>query len=156
MTGVYLTRSDDVYEAATALVSDELKRPVKILKTPEGKPYVGGNEIFLSISHSKKRGVVALSKTPVGVDLEFVKNKDYPSVLSRMTDRERGEITSPDEFFIHWTAKEAFIKMHGYTLARELKFIEYFGGEIYFKGKKQPCKVEHYKLGKTGILAVCK
>lgn len=156
MIRIHLTRKENLNGLVERLLKKELGGPVEILRTPVGKPYVEGNKIYFSLSHSGKRGVVVLFENPVGADLEYIKQRDYPSVLSRFTDRERGEIASREDFIKHWTAKEAFIKMHGYTLACALKFTEYFGGRIYFNGQEQSCVVTHYKLGKTGILAVCR
>lgn len=156
MIRIHFTRKENLREMTQRLLSDELGQPVTILQTPAGKPYIEGNELHFSLSHSGNKGVVAFSENPVGVDLEYIKNRAYPSVLSRFTEREKTEITSQEEFFKHWTAKEAFIKMHGFTLASALKYTEYFGGQIYFKGEKQPCEISHYKLGKTGILAICR
>lgn len=156
MIRIHFTDSEHLHSLAERLLSEELGKPIAILKTPEGKPYIEGNPLYISLSHSGKKGVVAIYESPVGVDLEYLKPREYPSVLSRFTTREREEITSKDVFIKHWTAREAFIKMHGYTLASALKFLEYFGGNIYFKGEKHPCEITHYKIGKSGILAICR
>ena len=155
MIKIHFTRKEHLHELTERLLSEELGHSVEIAKTPEGKPYVEGNEIYFSLSHSGKKGVVALNDSPVGVDLEYFGERDYPTVLSRYTERERQEIFTAEDFIRHWTAKEAFIKMHGYTLASAFKHTEYFGGQIYFKGEEQPCEIKHYKLGKKGILTIC-
>lgn len=156
MIRIHFTRKENLHGLAERLLSEELGYRAEILRTPEGKPYVEGNGIYFSLSHSGKKGVIAFNESPVGVDLEYFGERDYPAVLSRYTERERQEIITAEDFVRHWTAKEAFIKMHGYTLASSFKLIEYFGGNIYFKGEKQPCEITHYKLGKTGILAICR
>lgn len=156
MIKIHFTRKENLHGLTERLLSEELGHFVEILRTPEGKPYIEGNKIHFSLSHSGKKGVVAINDTPVGVDLEYFGERDYPAVLSRYTERERGEILTTDDFIRHWTAKEAFIKMHGYTLASAFKNTEYFGGKIYFKGEEQSCEVTHYKLGKTGILTICR
>ncbi len=156
MIKIFFTQKDNLGEFTKRALSDELKGPVLILRTPEGKPYIEGNGIYFSLSHSGKKGVVVLSEKPVGVDLEYIKKRDYPATMSRFPAREQKEITSREEFIRHWTAKEAFIKMHGYTLASALRFTEYFGGNIYFRGEKQPCGITHYKLGKSGVLTICR
>ena len=156
MIRIHFTSKEDLHGLTHRLLSEELGRPVDIARTPEGKPYVEGNEIYFSLSHSGQKGVVAINDTPVGVDLEYFGERDYPAVLSRYTEREKQEILTVEDFIRHWTAKEAFIKMHGYTLACAFKHTEYFGGRIFFKGEEQPCEITHYKLGKTGILTTCK
>ena len=156
MIKIHFTGKDGLHELTERLLYEELGYPATVLRTPEGKPYIEGNEIYFSLSHSGKKGVVALNDSPVGVDLEYLGEREYPAVLSRFSERERQEIFTIDDFIRHWTAKEAFIKMHGYTLASALFNTEYFGGSIYYKGEKEPCEVTHYKLGKTGILAICR
>lgn len=156
MIRIHFTHKENLHELARRLLSEELGYPATILHTPEGKPYVDGDGIYFSLSHSGKKGVVAIYESPVGVDLEYLGERDFSAVLSRFTERERQEIFTKEDFIRNWTAKEAFIKMHGYTLATSLKCLEYFGGHIYFKGEKSPCEITHYKLGKTGILAICR
>ena len=156
MIRLHFTHKEDLHPLLDRLLQEELGHAATILRTPEGKPYIEGNEIYFSLSHSGNRGVVAMDEAPVGVDLEYLGERNFPAVLSRFTERERQEILTLDDFIENWTAKEAFIKMHGYTLASSLKLLEYYGGQIYFKGEKSPCEVTHYKLGKTGILAICR
>ena len=156
MIRLHFTYKEDLHGLLDRLLQEELGQPATILRTEEGKPYIEGNEIYFSLSHSGKKGVIALYESPVGVDLEYLGERDFPAVLSRFTERERQEILTKEDFIRNWTAKEAFIKMHGYTLASSLKLLEYYGGCIYFKGEKSPCEVTHYKLGKTGILAICR
>ena len=156
MIRIHFARKEHLHRLLDRLLSEELGYTATVLYTPEGKPYVEGNGIYFSLSRSGKKGVIAFNESPVGADLEYYGERDYPAVLSQCTERERQEIITAEDFIRHWTAKEAFIKMHGYTPASTFEFIEYFGGEIYFKGEKQPCEVTHYKLGKTGILAICR
>ena len=156
MIRIIFTDKENLHGLTKRILSEELSAPVTILQTSEGKPYIEGNPLYFSMSHSGNKGVVAIYDNPVGVDLENIKNKNYPATLSRFPAREQKEITSQEDFIRHWTAREAYIKMHGYTLASAFKHLEYFGGQIYFKNEKQPCEITHYKVGKSGILAICR
>ncbi len=102
-----------------------------ILRTPNGKPYIDGDPVYFSLSHSKNVTVIAISDEHVGVDLEFTGRKKYSAILSRFTARERAEITNETDFLHAWVAKESFIKTVGGTLAHDLKRLEYYGGKIY-------------------------
>lgn len=154
MIELYHIENSDVYTAAKAILSRHTSAPIKILHTENGKPYLEGNPLFFSISHSQNFAVIAVSGKPVGVDLELFGRGIRSSVLSRFSARERSEISTEKDFLVHWTAREAFIKLHGLTLASALNKLEYFGGKIYFNGEEQ-----HIYLGfeetDLGITAVC-
>ena len=126
-----------------------------ILRTPNGKPYIDGDPVYFSLSHSKNVTVIAISDEPVGVDLEFTGRKKYSAILSRFTARERAEITDETDFLHAWVAKESFIKTVGGTLAHDLKRLEYYGGKIYCDGKHQPCKIRFEYPENSGICAIC-
>lgn len=126
-----------------------------ILRTPNGKPYIDGDPVYFSLSHSKNVTVIAISDEPVGVDLEFTGRKKYSAILSRFTARERAETTDETDFLHAWVAKESFIKTVGGTLAHDLKRLEYYGGTIYCDGKLQPCKIRFEYPENGGICAIC-
>ncbi len=95
----------------------------------QGKPYWAGASYFFNVSHSGKKGLVAISPlAPVGVDIEhfrketttgkiaarFFSEKEVNSFLAlRDEEREQG-------FFNAWTRKEAFIKAAGLGLSMPL------------------------------------
>lgn len=153
MTELYLVRRD--------ALADELKRIIgkragdcEILKTPNGKPYIAGNPFYISLAHSGDRAAFAISEREVGVDLEVFSDKPKGGILSRFSAREREEIRSDADFFIHWTAREAYVKMLGATLWEYIKRLEYYGGEIYVVGIKQNICARVHRLG-YGAACVC-
>lgn len=86
-----------------------------------GKPYISGHpEIQFNLSHTKGILACAVSDRPVGIDVEGIRPV-LPSVLRKMTERERAYILSADDqaeaFMRVWTMKEACIKMTGQGLA---------------------------------------
>lgn len=126
----------------------------EISVTENGKPYIEGNPLFFSYSHSGERGLTAIADRAVGADLEICRGRIRESVLKRFSERERAEIAVERDFLLHWTAREAYVKLYGLTLADMWKRIEFFGGKIYIDGKKQPVEVRGYEFW-FGVGAVC-
>lgn len=83
--------------------------PVYISYYGDGKPYVVDEQLFVSISHTYKDIVIAFSKKPVGVDIEYKKSRHYQSISAKMPD---GDVRDIDEFYKKWTQYEAQFK-HG-------------------------------------------
>lgn len=150
-----MVEAENLYARAEEIIFTLLGRAEKILKTPLGKPYIGGNPLFISLTHSGRHAAIATDTVPVGVDSECLRGRSHESVLKRFSERERAEISSERDFLIHWTAREAYIKMRGETLASTLKRIEFFGGKIYLDGNGQPCSVRHFFLDGGRVLGVC-
>ena len=145
----------DVETTLEKLIAPHICGTFDMKRTANGKPYIEGDPVCFSIAHSGERAVIAVSDHPVGVDCEAVKPRKFSSVLSRFSERERAEICGDFQKFLYfWTAKEAFIKMRGGTLARDLKRIELVGGRLYFNGEPQDCTVEHMNDGEL-IIAIC-
>lgn len=154
MTQLFLVFKNGLSERLENILKSHLQAPFEIKRTENGKPYIEGNPLFFSITHSGDRALVAISNVPVGVDLEVFNTKKYSAVLESFSANEKLEILSDSDFLFHWTAREAFIKMRGGTLAEDLKRIEFLNGEIYFDGIKQTCEIQRHNLG-FGVAAVC-
>ena len=154
MLEVYLTENKDVYTKIKQYLLRFLRSPFKILRTENGKPYIEGNPLFFSLSHSANWAVIAICDKPVGVDFEVFNGKVHPAVCSRFSQREQEEINCEKDFLLHWTAREAFIKMKGATLSEYFKKLEFYGGEIYFDGERQNLKIDLNEYP-FGVCAVC-
>lgn len=126
----------------------------EICKSIHGKPFIRENKIFFNATHSKGLLALAVGKRQVGLDCERLDGKARPSVLAKFTEREKGEILCSDDFYEHWTAREAYIKYHGLTLAADWRRVEYFNGKIYYSGELQQIPVLRQKL-EDYTLAVC-
>lgn len=74
-----------------------------------GKPYVVDEKLFVSISHTYKDIVVAISEKEVGIDIEYKKSRHYQSVADNILKKDIADI---DEFYREWTKHEAQFK-HG-------------------------------------------
>lgn len=138
MLELYLTESRCVHDKLNLLLERRLGKNFEIKRTENGKPYVEGNELYFSLSHSAGGAIIALCDKPVGIDFEsFEKNRSFAHLLTRFTDRER-QFTQGryDLFLMNWVSKEAYIKLIGGTLARDLKRLEYYGSALYCDGQK--------------------
>ena len=113
----------------------------KILKTETGKPYIEGDPLYFSLSHSKNAGVFAVSDSPVGIDLEVISGKRRTSVLNRLKDAEKNGVNDEKTFLLNWTAKEAYVKMLGGNIFADFKKLEFTGGILFDGGKKADCKI---------------
>lgn len=109
------------YELLSKMLAEKYKvseEEVEITNLPSGKPVamVKGKEVFVSISHSGDFVASAVSDTPVGVDLEVIR-EFKPSVLKALSDEEQEFIEKSKDkssaFLKIWTAKEAYLKLTG-------------------------------------------
>ncbi len=74
-----------------------------------GKPFVVNEEIFISISHTGKDIVIAISEKEVGIDIEQIKLRNYQKIADKFLKK---KVSSLDEFYCEWTKYEAKFK-HG-------------------------------------------
>lgn len=153
MIELYLCNKD-VHERLNGILNKKLAQPFEILKTENGKPYIEGNPLHFSISHSGDRSLIAISDKPVGVDIEIFRDKLRKSVIELFSAREQAEIACERDFLIHWTSREAYVKLYGLTIAKMWKRIEFFGGNIYIDGQIKQVTLRHYDFT-FGVAAVC-
>ena len=73
-----------------------------------GKPYVDGNSVYFSISHSDKLVGLAFSKSKIGLDIEKKKKRNYREILKHFKIED--ESITEDNFFQMWTVYEAEYK----------------------------------------------
>ena len=97
--------------AGTEQLSGVLPKEIEIKKGPNGKPYVVGNPVHYNVSHSKDLLVVAVDSADIGVDVEFMRERNFAS-LSRYYFNDDGCITKT-EFYLRWTLAEAEAKLAG-------------------------------------------
>ena len=145
----------DIYYTFSKVGSDDFIRFVlrryynipnpTICKTFNGKPYVKGGKIHFNLSHSKNMTALAVGKKQVGFDCESLTGKARPAVLSKFSERERAEIHSTADFYVHWTARESYVKYLGETLAAYWRKIEYVGGKIYFCGEQADVNILRFE-----------
>lgn len=154
MIEIYCSSAGEVRDRLNDILSRHIPTPFEILHTENGKPYIKGNPVYFSVSHSKDKAVIAISRSPVGADLETYTKRERKSVVSRWSLREQAEILSEKDFLKHWTAREAYVKLYGFTIAENWKRIEYFGGKIILDGQTEKVKLRFYDFH-FGVAAVC-
>lgn len=89
-----------------------------------GKPFLDGMDYQFSMAHSGEMVAVAISRSPIGVDLEIEREVDVVELAQRFFSPEEALILrrNPDAplFFRLWTCREAAIKADGRGLAKLL------------------------------------
>lgn len=74
------------------------------------KPFFKSNEIFFSISHSNDIVLVAFNNRNIGVDVEYMCQRNYKAIMNRYTQDNPNP--SRKEFYKFWTFHEAEIKLN--------------------------------------------
>lgn len=96
---------------------------------PKGKPALSdSNGVHFNISHSGDWIALAVSQTPVGVDIEYARDtRKTDSIVRRFFHPQEAEhyrTLSPEEqrrfFYERWTAREAALKALGIGLTVEI------------------------------------
>jgi len=100
------------------LVSRAFRRRVlgsgaEILSDEHGRPYVKGDPVYFSMSHSGDLLVLAVDDHPVGVDAEFMKERDFAKLSAWFFGE---SIPCRDDFYRRWTRFEAGLKLAGLPL----------------------------------------
>ncbi len=136
-------------EVLRAALGDDAER---ILRKDHGKPYIPGGVEF-NLSHSCDVTVCAVSVSPVGVDVEFVKERETSRLLKVFGERERQCIEEKigearlREFYRAWTVKEAVCKLLGCGISKKkLSEINYMS---------PGCFVKSFICADRYILTVC-
>ncbi len=148
-----------------------------VIETNEyGKPYVIGHpEFCYNISHSEDRILIGFGNSPVGVDIECVKEKKADErVVKRcftewekryVTGDDRDDLQEPEEikiwrFYEIWTMKEAYLKYTGTGINVPLNSFEVnpightVTGEGVEHNVKNICMMDE-KEGNSYIYSIC-
>ncbi len=155
MLKLYHTDAKSVHGQLKKVIAPYICGNSDILRTPNGKPYIEGNPVYFSISHSHGKAVIALYDEPVGADLEIFTDRKYKSILSRFSLREQAVIHGNfTKFLENWTVKEAFVKMIGGRIFSYITRLEYLSGVLYLDNIPQNCGI-YTHLFNYGIISVC-
>lgn len=86
--------------------SDGLPQTVDIIRENGQKPRFDSDEVFFNLSHSHGVVMLGISHTPIGVDIEKIRDIDYKNFdFINAADAE--------EFFEKWTERESYLKFTG-------------------------------------------
>ena len=107
-----------------------------------GKPRIAGHpDIHFNLSHCREAVACAVSRQPVGIDVESVRRYKPELVAYTMSDREQAQITAaerPDAAFTRlWTMKEARLKLTGEGITNNLKTVLDGSGDWRFTTVEQ-------------------
>ncbi len=98
-------------------------------RTKQGKPYAQNAGICFNLSHSGNMVAAAFAECEIGVDIEAVRPVNLRIAEGYFTESDRRYLAQAvDEqerryrFFALWTAKEAYLKLHGAGLSGGLGF----------------------------------
>lgn len=109
----------NAHEAGRLLLEKLYGKPLPpIEKTPTGKPYFPGNDLYFSISHTKKNVFCVLSSRPVGLDAEEMDRPVKPSLAKHiLSAREFSQYEQAQDqrlaLLTFWVLKEAAAKLSG-------------------------------------------
>lgn len=84
-----------------------IKNPKILIKN--NKPYIENEQIHFNISHSKNIVLAAFFKNPIGVDIEFMQDRDFKKILKHLKAQTKD--FSKENFYRFWTQYEAKIKL---------------------------------------------
>ena len=118
-----------------AYLGDE-PQGVKFAYGTSGKPFLvrtpADLPLHFNLSHSRDRVLIAIARTPVGIDLETPRRLgDFEGLAQRFFSP--GEVRALaripasqrlDAFFACWTRKEAYLKLIGRGISSGLKTVE--------------------------------
>lgn len=141
-------------EIVPGAIREYAGRNCDILKTDNGKPYIEGDPFFISLSHSENLCTFAISPINVGIDTEIIRDANFNAVLSSFSAQERKEIKCPRDFFMHWTAREAYVKFCGEKIWDLLKKLSFTGGRLYLSGLPVPQKIS-FCFENGAVTAIC-
>ena len=90
-------------------------------KDANGKPFLPGIALHLSISHTTRYAAAFLGKDPVGVDIQYMVEKIERIAPKFLSEEEKNQVGQHRIAHLHvcWCAKEALYKAYG---QRELDF----------------------------------
>ncbi len=104
-------------------------RAPRFLRGEHGKPYLADEPLFFSLTHSRGVTFAAVCEEEIGLDAEWRARPLPQAYLRRLSPAERKE-----DFFRLWTAKEAYVKFCGGTLADMLPSLRFEKGLLFLNG----------------------
>lgn len=115
--------------ALRTLLADRLEEPpeaIRVRVTDDGALELPDHPLHICITHADDRAVAAVSRQPVGVDLEPIaeRNSDVERFLLHSDEQpllDTLPMDRPAAFILCWTLKEATLKAMGTGLLRSPK-----------------------------------
>lgn len=152
------------------ILADVLKKDYEMAECPDilkdefGKPYFKGNPIHFNVSHSGEYLAIAISKSPVGIDLQEPKKIKEGMYRKVVREEEQGLIGEQRQknFLRLWTLKESFVKAVGKGLRMSMKdyffekeneryFVNYGGQRAAWTFNIEEALIEGYLISVCGM-----
>jgi len=89
---------------------NELPKTVEIIREEGKKPRFDTEDAYFNLSHSHGVIMLGISHTPIGVDIEKIRDIDY----SKFTFMDAEDT---EDFFEKWTERESYLKWTGEGLS---------------------------------------
>ena len=137
MITLYLAKTSEGRAFAERILRERHKTTAPVKETEHGKPYLEGNPLYFNLSHSGGMIALAVSDHEVGVDLQQ-RSDVPPAVRRRLSEQENQE-----DFFRLWTAKEAYVKFLGETLASYYSRLTYANGVLFLDDAPVKISLKH-------------
>lgn len=98
-----------------ASYSGKSTEEIRFKKTALGAPYIENFSLHISISHSGECVSACVGETPVGIDIEQIREINVAAAdkFCSESDKELLKADPLTRFYKIWTAKEAYFKMKG-------------------------------------------
>ena len=80
----------------------------EIITEDNGKPKFAHSDLYFSLSHSKNYAVACFDENECGIDIEFIKERDF----KKLSQHYGCNFKNSDDFYKFWTLKEASYKQN--------------------------------------------
>lgn len=81
----------------------------KLYHKEDGTPYIDKADLNVSISHTDKYFILAISNSRVGIDIERIKERSFEAIARKFLGNEVSDLR---DFYLEWTKMESQFK-HG-------------------------------------------
>ncbi len=92
---------------AEKIASEFYKINTELSHNPDGSPYLKNSNLNISISHSNEIIALLFNKGIAGVDIEYMKNRNFERILSYYKIKKS---VTKEKFYQIWTSYEARYK----------------------------------------------
>ncbi|MCR5787157.1 MAG: 4'-phosphopantetheinyl transferase superfamily protein [Acholeplasmatales bacterium] len=96
---------------------------IVIIRDKNKRPLYKDYNYYYSVSHTKNYLAFVLSKENVGLDIEERVLRDFKAISYVSSEEEYNECKEPDDYYTLWTFKEAYAKLKGTGITKELNNI---------------------------------
>lgn len=144
----YIKRNDYLLSIGGSYLINKCTGHLSIKYLNSGKPYK--DNVEFSLSHSNEYVILATSNSPIGIDIEKIKDINPNLIDYSFVELDAKEIKTKEEFFSRWVLKESLVKCIGTGLKGKIKEIPSPEGLFNYMGESfssKSIKYEDYMIG---------